>query len=148
MTGLVIDASVAIKWAVPETGSEQAVALRRHELAAPELLIAECANVLWKKVKRGQITRDEALLAARPLATVDVELVAMRAAFESALRWACTLDHPAYDCAYLALAEARDHPLVTADAALQRKVSALSAGAGRVRVVHLLDIGKNGEIRT
>jgi predicted nucleic acid-binding protein len=53
MTRLVIDASIAIKWVVQEEGTEDALALRtRAELIAPDLIIAECANILWKKVKR------------------------------------------------------------------------------------------------
>jgi predicted nucleic acid-binding protein len=46
----VIDASVAVKWVLAEPDSVQALALRQHDLAAPELLVAECANVLWKHV--------------------------------------------------------------------------------------------------
>ena len=47
MSGLVIDASVAIKWVVPEPGTIDALALLdRFELRAPDLLVAECADVL------------------------------------------------------------------------------------------------------
>lgn len=50
---LVIDASVAIKWVVDEPGTTEALALRRKaKLIAPDLLIAECANILWKKARR------------------------------------------------------------------------------------------------
>ena len=49
MSGLVIDASVAIKWVIEEAGTKEALALRRQALAAPDLLVAECANILWKK---------------------------------------------------------------------------------------------------
>jgi predicted nucleic acid-binding protein len=48
----VIDASVAIKWVVRETGTQEALSLRQHRLVAPDLLVAECANILWKKVRR------------------------------------------------------------------------------------------------
>jgi predicted nucleic acid-binding protein len=65
---LVIDASVAVKWVIEETGTEAALSLRRGaKLIAPELLVAECANVLWKKVRRNELSRDEAHLAARLL---------------------------------------------------------------------------------
>jgi len=50
---LVIDASVAVKWVVEENGTPEVLALRqRARLIAPELLVAECANILWKKVRR------------------------------------------------------------------------------------------------
>jgi predicted nucleic acid-binding protein len=50
---LVIDASIAIKWVVEEDGTREALALRQQaKLIAPELLVAECANILWKKVQK------------------------------------------------------------------------------------------------
>ena len=62
----VIDASVAIKWVVPEAGTEEAVELLgRGGLVAPDLLFAECANILWKKVRNGELQKSEALIAAR-----------------------------------------------------------------------------------
>ena len=68
MNTLVIDASIAVKWVVEEEGTPEALALRQKaKLIAPELLVAECANILWKKVQRGELLKDEALLAARLL---------------------------------------------------------------------------------
>lgn len=46
MRALVIDASIAIKWVIEEEGTNEALALRNQALAAPDLLIAECANIL------------------------------------------------------------------------------------------------------
>ena len=118
----VIDASVAIKWVVEEQGTEPALALRRHNLVAPDLLNAECANILWKKRRLGEFTADEARLAGRLLAASEIELVPTRSLMEAALDIAISLDHPAYDCIYLALAEDRDVPFVTADLRLLRRV--------------------------
>ncbi len=73
-----VDASVAIKWVVEEPGTAVAVAVRRHRLCAPDLLVAECANILWKKVRRRELDEVEALLAARLLERCDVELMPMR----------------------------------------------------------------------
>lgn len=121
MNDLVIDAAVAIKWVVDEPGTEQALELRRQaRLVAPDLLVAECANVLWKKVRRGELLRDEALLAARLLQAADIELLPTRSLLEAATRIAIDLQHPAYDCVYLALAVERDCQLVTADQRLLR----------------------------
>ena len=115
MSDFVIDASVAIKWVIAEPDTPRALALRRHRLFAPELLIAECANVLWKKVKRNELNRSEAVVAARLLARAEIELAPMRALLEDATALAITLDHSAYDCVYLALAESLSCDLVTAD---------------------------------
>jgi predicted nucleic acid-binding protein len=121
---LVIDASIAVKWVVEEPGTPQALALRqRAKLIAPELLVAECANILWKKVQRDELLKDEALLAARLLQGAEIELLPTRSSLEAATRLAIELDHPAYDCLYLALAIVRDCPLVTADERFLRKLS-------------------------
>ena len=73
MTGVVIDASVAIKWVVDEEGSDDAVPLIvGPALSAPDLLTSECGNILWKKARRGELTRDEASLAMNLLARADL----------------------------------------------------------------------------
>jgi predicted nucleic acid-binding protein len=120
----VIDASVAIKWVVEENGTEEALILRRSaKLIAPELLATECANILWKKVRRREFSPNEASLAARLLQTSEVELLSTRLLMERTVRIALELNHPAYDCLYLALAAASAVPLVTADSRLRRKLS-------------------------
>jgi predicted nucleic acid-binding protein len=130
---LVVDASVAVKWVVEEDGTEDALALRRKaRLIAPDLLAAECANILWKKARRGELSMDEAVFAARLLQRADFELVPTRPLLESATRLAVELDHPAYDCVYLALALAKDCKLATADEHLRRKL-------GRTGSMHFRD---------
>jgi predicted nucleic acid-binding protein len=120
---LVIDASVAVKWVVDETGTPEALILRdRGRLIAPELLVPECANILWKKVLRKELSKAEALLAARLLQGSEIELMSTRSLLESATRIAIDLDHPAYDCLYLALAVENDCHFVTADDAFIRKL--------------------------
>ena len=58
MSALVIDASIAVKWVVEEDGTPQALMLRQQaKLIAPDLLIAECANILWKKVQRNELSK-------------------------------------------------------------------------------------------
>lgn len=123
MTSLVIDASIAVKWVIGEQDTSAALALRRGaRLIAPDLLVAECANILWKKAQRGELSSAEALFAARLLQAADIELSPMRALFEDATRIAIELGHPAYDCVYLALAVARDCRFVTADERFLRKL--------------------------
>ena len=123
MSTLVIDASIAIKWVIEEEGTPQALTLRREaKLLAPELLVAECANILWKKARRNELSREEALLAARLLQTAAIELVPTRSLLAAATRIAIELDHPAYDCLYLALAIENDCRFVTADERFLRKL--------------------------
>ena len=139
MSDLVIDASVAVKWVIEEEGTKEALALRGRALAAPDLLIAECANILWKKVRRNELSEQEAAFAAGLLARADIELVAMRPYLETAVRIALALDHPAYDCIYIALAEAEGLRFVTADASLVRKVGRQPSGRYAGRVLGLAD---------
>lgn len=115
MKTLVVDASVAIKWVIEEPGTPEALALRRYRLSAPDLLIPECANILWKKVRRQEISQEEALLAAKLLERSDIDLVPTRRLLEPATRLAIALDHPAYDCVYLSLAQSTRCSFVTAD---------------------------------
>ncbi len=74
MTRLVVDSSVVIKWSVPVVHS--AGALRDldpdRERVAPELLLAEESNILWKKVGRGELTRAEAEGIAADVSQADV----------------------------------------------------------------------------
>jgi len=119
---LVVDASVAVKWVVPEQGSKEAELLLDHGLVAPDLLFAECANILWKKVRRGELTGDEAEIAGQTLEQADLTIVSARAYVIRATTIAVELDHPAYDGIYLAVAEALQLRLVTADDRLIRKV--------------------------
>jgi predicted nucleic acid-binding protein len=136
----VIDASVAIKWVVEEEGTSQALTvLQRATLMAPELLIAECANVLWKKVRRKELSGDEALLAARLLAAASIELVPSRPLLETATRLAIDLDHPAYDCLYLALAIDKGCPFITADNGFLRKLDQARLRLLRARVSPLAE---------
>ena len=58
MSAFVVDASVVIKWFVPEVHTDAAQRLLglSHEYFAPDLLFAETANTVWKKIKRGELS--------------------------------------------------------------------------------------------
>ena len=140
MISLVIDASIAVKWVVEESDTANALSLRRRaKLIAPELLIAECANILWKKTRRNELSRREALLAARLLQGADLELLPTRPLLEAATLIATDLDHPAYDCMYIALTAANDCSFVTADERLLRKLRQRKDSAYFTRVISLAE---------
>lgn len=120
---LVEDASIAVKWVITEPGSEQAIVLLDHGLVAPDLLFSECANILWRKVRHGLLTEEEAGIAAQALEQTDLVVVSARAYLARAVAIAVELDHPAYDAIYLAVAEAFGLRLATADQRLVRKVN-------------------------
>jgi predicted nucleic acid-binding protein len=121
---LVIDASIAVKWVVEEDGTPEALAIRQKaRLIAPDLLIAESANILWKKVQRRELVKQEALIAARLLQGADIELLPMRSLCETATRISIEVNHPAYDCLYLALAVEKQCRFVTADDRFLKKLT-------------------------
>lgn len=118
MTGYVVDASVAVKWLVTEAYSDEAAELLNGQLAlvAPELLFAEVTNALWAMCRRGDIARKDLAEAVDVLKSAPLAIPAsMRQLAPSAARLAVDLNHPAYDCYYLALAMQEQYPVVTAD---------------------------------
>lgn len=123
MTNYVIDASVVIKWVVQEPDSEQALRLRGENLIAPELLLSECVNILWKKARRKELATTHATLAVRSLHVLDIRLIPAKSLVDRAFELSMEIGHPAYDCMYLATALEHDRPLITADRAFVRRVS-------------------------
>lgn len=119
---LVVDASVAIKWVVPETQSEEADLLLAgdHALEAPDLLATEAANTLWKKIVRGELSARQAREALDVLLHGGLGWHPAAPQLPRALELARLSRHPVYDCVYLALAESVDGTLVTADESLLR----------------------------
>jgi predicted nucleic acid-binding protein len=114
---LVVDASVAVKWFLVEPGRPEAMRLldRGHSLIAPELVVAEVINAVWKRLVGGGVEPEQAVGVPGALADFFSELRPIAPLGERTLEIAMELRHPAYDCFYLALAEERDAQLVTAD---------------------------------
>lgn len=135
---LVVDASVAAKWLIEEEGSDAALALlaRDEPLIAPTLIVSEVSNVLWKRCRAGSLSRGEADAALWALSCYFAELVHDRDLIKASFHMAVDLDHPVYDCLYVALAAARDCRLVTADA---RLLARLVKSVHRDRVMPLRD---------
>jgi predicted nucleic acid-binding protein len=116
---LVVDASVAAKWVLPQEFSRRANALRDEAgLIAPSLIVAEIASAIWKAMRRGSVLRAEATAALHAALLPFEDLVAEQTLCVRALALAIELHHPIYDCFYMALAERENIPLVTADEAM------------------------------
>ena len=125
MTGYVVDASVVVKWLVSESLSEEASELLKGDttLVAPELVFAEATNAMWAMRRRGDIGVDDMTEAVHTLQSAPVATpVSMSRLTPAAARLAVDLDHPVYDCFYLALAIQTQYPVVTADTRFHDKV--------------------------
>jgi predicted nucleic acid-binding protein len=122
----VVDASVAVKWYFPEPGAEAATRVLKaalggeRELLAPDLIVPEFANVLWKKVRRDECGAAEARLVLDAFRSDAPRLVEALPLASRALELALRLGESVYDCLYLALAIEREAALVTADTRLER----------------------------
>ena len=120
----VVDASIAFKFVFAEEDTEKARDLHRSaaEIIAPDLVLAEVGNALWKQHRRGWIAGEEMALLLRQLSLLFAELTPLPELLEAAGLISRELDHPIYDCFYLALAEQRSDVLVTADKRFLAKV--------------------------
>jgi predicted nucleic acid-binding protein len=118
---LVLDASVALKWVLPEADSDRAIALQTnyetgvHDLIAPDTFPVEVAHSLARAERRGLIHPPEALLRFQQLALTLPRLHSYLAVLPRALEIASQARIGVYDCLYVALAEREGCPLVTAD---------------------------------
>lgn len=121
----VVDASVAVKWFVEEPGSPAASALlaRGDVLVAPELILVETSNTAWKKVKRKEMTPEQGEAMVRAVPLYFDRLVQCGVLIARAYALANRLNHPVYDCLYLALAELESVNLITDDARLLKAVT-------------------------
>ena len=143
MTGYVVDAGIVVKWLVKEKWSYEAASLLEAEatLIAPELLFAEVCNALWAMHRRGDIGGEDLADATDALRAVPVVVpLSMRQLAASSARLALDLDHPVYDCFYLALAIQEQYPVVTADARFHAKVRGHPYLSHRITYVAALDL--------
>lgn len=127
---MVVDASVVLKWLIPEVGSREAIALHTgpHNLAAPALLRLEVAGAICRaargnepRLSRAEVDR----LCARWMALLGeqvIELVPDETLVKEACGLAVSLAHPLADCLYLELACRWNLPLVTADRLFRDRV--------------------------
>jgi predicted nucleic acid-binding protein len=119
---LVVDASVAAKWVLPEDGADKAAALRDadDDFIAPSLIVAEIGNAIWKRAIGHELSKADALQAHKIAVSLLARLVPLEQIGARATEIAIDLRHPIYDCFYLALAEREGCPHITADTRLIR----------------------------
>jgi predicted nucleic acid-binding protein len=133
LSTLVLDASVAAKWAVPSTKepflAESLHLLRRHKrgeinLIVPDVFWAEVAHVLWKGVGRRRWKHRLAAEAAAQMISQNFLTISSLTLLPDALTIAFAHDRSVYDCLYVALAIQFKAEMITAD---ERLANALAA---------------------
>lgn len=117
----VVDASVAVRWIVPEEGAAEAIDLlaRPIDWIAPRLLMTEVTSALARKARSGELSVDVAMdgldFLARTTSSGALRLERDELVIRAALTLALQLQHKLADCVYLALAEETGAGLATAD---------------------------------
>ena len=144
---LTVDASVVLKWFVTEPLSEEArQLLSLHlDLHAPDILLAEFANTIWKKGRRGEILDPQPYFGELASLPEVVAIHPVGGLIERAAQVAVLIDHPVYDCLYLACAELTASVLVTADQQLVNRATERLPG---LEVCHLAALRAAGRMRS
>ena len=117
MSKYVVDASVAIKWYVPEIHSVDADRLLSGdtELLVPDLLWSEIGNILWKRILRADMTAEKSRTIIAAITSLPLRVMPAADLMEGALSVAVTTKRSFYDSLYLYLAVSTDCQMVTAD---------------------------------
>lgn len=135
MSVFVADASVVVKWFVPEvhSGAARMWLDAQHDYVAPDLLFPEVGNAIWKKVRRGEIAADDAQRLVDDISEIGVEAVSTRTLASDAHALALATGLTVYDAMYLTLAVRLETQVVTGDERLARKLTAHPLLAAHVR---------------
>lgn len=117
MAGLIVDASVAVKWFIAEDRSPAARRLldSADDLVAPDIVCLEVFNALWVATRLDRLPADNLAGLAPTIPRIFSSLVPLAELYPAASELARRLVQPIYDATYLALALREDGTLITAD---------------------------------
>lgn len=118
---LVMEASVLIKFYVPEILSDRAERLlakvekKDIGLLAPDLICPEAGNILWKKERLKELTRSEVAEITDAILSLPLKIEASKSLVALAVDIAIAYGITVYDASYLSLAKVYETTLITAD---------------------------------
>jgi predicted nucleic acid-binding protein len=133
----VLDASIAVKWVLPEPDTPKALSLRHdlqtqvHEFIAPDTFPVEVAHALTRAERRGTIRQQEAIQKLADVLATAPQFFHYLSMLPRAVELSSQLRIGVYDCLYLSLAEGQTCDVVTADQRLK--------AIGHPRIILLAD---------
>jgi predicted nucleic acid-binding protein len=117
----ILDASVAVKWVLPEPDSLKALALlddfknQVHDLLAPATFTIEVAHALTRAERRGILVVGEAAALLTRILAFPPDLEPFVPLLPRAVEISSQTRTSVYDCLYVALAEQEHCDMITAD---------------------------------
>lgn len=128
MSSYVIDASVAAKWLFLEPGSDEAVRLLNHfdYFYAPDLFQIELEAIITKKVRKNELTIEEAPQKKQQASGLPVRFINYKELSDIAFDISVTLPVTLYDATYIATAILTESKFYTADERLVNGLSTMS----------------------
>jgi len=130
---VVVDASVAVKWFLPENGeafADYALALldkydkNEVRFVVPDLFFVEIANAIWKAVRVGRVPGEFGEQALVLLTQREFPTVPSMKLLDKAFQIATAHGRTVYDSLYVALAVQTNSQLITADERLANSLAA------------------------
>jgi predicted nucleic acid-binding protein len=118
---LVIDASVLIKFFIPEILWEKAEELNARvaqgdlKLLAPDFIFAEVGNIIWKKHRMKELIRSEAGEIVEAIVSLPITVETSEALLPLAVDLGLAFGITVYDAMYVSLAKVHETVLLTAD---------------------------------
>lgn len=125
MAAYVLDASVLAALYVDDPATEQSEAvlarLEGNELHAPDFVVLEVANVLWKRVRREELRAEDAMAAIADLSTASIRFHPVGSLIAQSLALALSHGFTAYDATYVALATRVGGIVITNDGGMRQR---------------------------
>lgn len=125
----VIDASVILKWYLPdEKYGQKAIGLldkyisNELDFVAPSLLAYEVMNGLMIAQKRGRVAENKILAAIDGFVNLEIKFKNLSGFYPKVIHYCRAYNVSAYDASYLAVAEGEGVSLITADERLYNTV--------------------------
>lgn len=125
MAAYVLDASVLAALYVDDPATEQSEAalarVENNELHAPDFVVLEVANVLWKRVRREELHAEAAMAAIADLSAASIHFHPIGSLVAQSLALALSHGFTAYDATYVALATRVGGIVMTNDGGMRQR---------------------------